>query len=90
MKKKLKKRESKKSTKIDSVYSFYNDVEKLHAKVKVLELGKYAPLVLAVETLKQKVLNFVLCWWLGDDAVLWNGIFFISLRHWNGHRHRTV
>ena len=53
MKKKL-----KKSTKIDPVYSFYNDVEKLHAKVRGLELGKYAPLVLAVETLKQKVLNF--------------------------------
>ncbi len=58
MKKKLKKRESKKSTKIDSVHSFYGDVEKLHAKVKGLELGKYSPLVLAVETLKQKVLNF--------------------------------
>jgi hypothetical protein len=58
MKKKLKKRESKKSTKINFVYSFYNDVEKLHAKVRGLELGKYAPLVLAVETLKQKVLNF--------------------------------
>ena len=58
MKKKSKKRESKKSIKIDSVYSFYGDVEKLHAKVRTLELGKYAPLVLAVETLKQKVLNF--------------------------------
>jgi hypothetical protein len=49
MKKKLKKKESKKSIKIDSVYSFYGDVEKLHAKVRTLELGKYAPLVLAVE-----------------------------------------
>jgi hypothetical protein len=58
MKKKLKKRESKRSINIDSVYSFYNDVEKLHAKVKTLELGKYSPLVIAVETLKQKVLNF--------------------------------
>ena len=57
MKKKIKKIKAK-SIKIDPVYSFYNDVEKLHAKVKVLELGKYAPLVLAVETLKQKVLNF--------------------------------
>jgi ribosome recycling factor len=34
MKNKLKKRESKKSTKIDSVYSFYNDVQKLHAQVR--------------------------------------------------------
>jgi len=58
MKKKLKKRESKKSTKIDPVYSFYNDVEKLHAKVKTLELGKYSPLVIAVEGLKQRVLDF--------------------------------
>ena len=57
MKKKIKKIKAK-SIKIDPVYSFYNDVEKLHAKVRGLELGKYAPLVLAVETLKQKVLNF--------------------------------
>lgn len=57
MKKKIKKIKAK-SIKIDPVYSFYNDVEKLHAKVRGLELGKYSPLVLAVETLKQKVLNF--------------------------------
>ena len=57
MKKKIKKIEAK-SIKIDPVYSFYNDVEKLHAKVKTLELGKYSPLVIAVEGLKQRVLDF--------------------------------
>jgi hypothetical protein len=57
MKKKIKKIKSK-SIKIDPVYSFYNDVEKLHAKVKTLELGKYSPLVIAVEGLKQRVLDF--------------------------------
>ena len=57
MKKKIKKIKAK-SIKIDPVYSFYNDVEKLHAKVRGLELGKYSPLVLAVESLKQKVLDF--------------------------------
>ena len=57
MKKKIKKIKAK-SIKIDAVYSFYNDVEKLHAKVKTLELGKYSPLVIAVESLKQKVLDF--------------------------------
>jgi len=57
MKKKIKKIKTK-SIKIDPVYSFYNDVEKLHAKVKTLELGKYSPLVIAVEGLKQRVLNF--------------------------------
>jgi len=57
MKKKTKKIKAK-SIKIDPVYSFYNDVEKLHAKVKTLELGKYSPLVIAVEGLKQRVLDF--------------------------------
>ena len=57
MKKKIKKIKAK-SIKIDPVYSFYNDVEKLHAKVKTLELGKYSPLVIAVEGLKQRVLDF--------------------------------
>ena len=57
MKKKIKKIKEK-SIKIDPVYSFYNDVEKLHAKVKTLELGKYSPLVIAVEGLKQRVLDF--------------------------------
>jgi hypothetical protein len=57
MKKKIKKIKVK-SIKIDPVYSFYNDVEKLHAKVKTLELGKYATLVIAVEGLKQRVLDF--------------------------------
>ena len=36
MKKKIKKIKAK-SIKIDPVYSFYNDVEKLHAKVKAQE-----------------------------------------------------
>lgn len=38
--------------------SFYNKVEKLHAEVRRLELGKYSPLVIAVESLKQKVIDF--------------------------------
>ena len=57
MKKKIKKIKAK-IIKIDPIYSFYNDVEKLHAKVKTLELGKYSPLVIAVESLKQRVLDF--------------------------------
>jgi hypothetical protein len=57
LKKKTKKIKAK-PIKIDPVHSFYNDVEKLHAKVKTLELGKYSPLVIAVESLKQKVLDY--------------------------------
>jgi hypothetical protein len=57
MKKKIKKIKAKVVT-VDPVQSFYNDVEKLHEKVNTLELGKYSPLVIAVESLKQKVIDF--------------------------------
>jgi len=57
MKKKTKMIKAKVVT-VDPAQSFYNDVEKLHEKVKTLELGKYSPLVIAVESLKQKVIDF--------------------------------
>jgi len=52
MKKKIKKTKAKTAV-ISPVYSFYGDVEKLHAKVSTLVLGMYSPLVNAVEVLRQ-------------------------------------
>jgi len=63
MSKKLRKNKKLKSNFIiefnDGILSsFYKNVEKLHAEARRLELGKYSPLVIAVESLKQKVLDF--------------------------------
>jgi hypothetical protein len=63
MSKKLRKNKKLKSNSISEfndgiLSSFYKNVEKLHAEVGRLELGKYSPLVIAVESLKQKVLDF--------------------------------
>jgi hypothetical protein len=63
MSKKLRKNKKLKSNFITEfndgiLSSFYKNVEKLHAEARRLELGKYSPLVIAVESLKQKVLDF--------------------------------